>query len=88
MTRVHTAALPALATAYERAASIAAACIRDGVKVRDAAKAQGLLMSPDAKNWGQFIMRLANHMHQAERRRHKPRDARILARLREAGVVR
>lgn len=71
MTNIPAYHRPHLATAYERAASIAADCIRDGVTVPDAAKAQGLLLSTEAKNWGQFIMRLANHMHQNERRRVK-----------------
>jgi len=60
-----------LAASYEQAAIVAASFIRDGVKVQDAAKVSGLALSADAKNWGQFIMRLANHMHQQERRRVK-----------------
>jgi len=56
-----------LATSYERAAAIAAQCIRDGTGVSAAIKDNGLFMSPDAKNWGQFIMQLANHIHRKER---------------------
>lgn len=62
---------PHLAASYEEAASVAAWFIREGIKVQDASRACGLALSAEAKNWGQFIMRLANHTHQQERRRAK-----------------